>query len=99
MVHRLKHHASENHSLLAASAKPHDFEVGQLVLQRQVRRKKSDLPFDPVPFTIDEVKGTMLTISRTGKSYCTMLVLNVSTSVEFNVVETLNINIHIIFIV
>jgi len=73
LVYENDQHAKESskrYSDVRLHVRPHDFEVGQSVLKRQIRKLKSDSPFDPVPFLVTDVNGTMITISRNGTSYC-----------------------------
>jgi len=71
-------HGNDQYSKATAKAytdarlkvKDHSFEVGQEVLQKQRRKNKTDSPFDPDPFIITGVKGSMIEISRHGSSYC-----------------------------
>ena len=43
-----------------------DLEIGDLVLYKQERKSKTDTPWDPSPFIVTAVKGTMITAVRDG---------------------------------
>ena len=48
-------------------ARVNDLAVGDCVLIRQPAKSKVTPPFDPDPFTVIEVKGSMITVQRKGK--------------------------------
>ena len=45
----------------ASRAQPHTLQVGDMVLVRQQRQHKLSSPYNKVPYTITEIKGTMIT--------------------------------------
>jgi len=51
------------------NSKPHTFQIGDLVLLKQVKRNKTTTPFDPDPYHITGINHSMITVSRAGKSY------------------------------
>ncbi|PFX30291.1 hypothetical protein AWC38_SpisGene4908 [Stylophora pistillata] len=46
------------------STKPHDLHIGNSALVKQKRTNKASPPFEPVPYTIHDIKGSMITASR-----------------------------------
>ena len=46
------------------STKPHDLHIGDSALVKQKRSNKASPPFEPVPYTIRDIKGSMITASR-----------------------------------
>ena len=47
----------------------HTFSLGQEVLLKQTQTNKTMTPFDPVPFKITNIKGSMVEINRNGRTY------------------------------
>ena len=45
----------------------HELKPGDIVLARQPRQNKLSLPYDPVPYCIEKVKGPMVTAEKGGK--------------------------------
>jgi hypothetical protein len=45
-------------------AQPHTLQIGDLVYVRQMRRNKMTLPYDASPYTITQIRGTMITARR-----------------------------------
>ena len=43
----------------------HNISTGDIVLVRQRRRNKVSTPFEPIPYIVEKVKGTMITAKRT----------------------------------
>ncbi|PFX14664.1 hypothetical protein AWC38_SpisGene21155 [Stylophora pistillata] len=56
---RTKAYADTKHS-----TKPQDLHIGNIALVKQKRSKKASPPFEPVPYTIRDIKGSMITASR-----------------------------------
>ena len=46
------------------NAKPHHFNVGDLVSVKQKKNNKLSTPFDPKPYVITKVKGSMIITKR-----------------------------------
>ena len=46
------------------STKPHDLHIGDSALVKQKRSNKASPPFEPIPYTIRDIKGSMVTASR-----------------------------------
>jgi hypothetical protein len=49
-----------------ANAKEHTIKVGDTVLVRQRKKNKWSTRFDPKPYCVTQVKGTMITATRPG---------------------------------
>ncbi|CAB3977860.1 Hypothetical predicted protein [Paramuricea clavata] len=50
----------------SANAKEVDIKVGDTVLVRQTKKNKWSTRFDPKPYCVTRVKGTMITATRSG---------------------------------
>jgi transposase InsO family protein len=48
-------------------AQSHTFSIGDNVYVRQRKKNKLSLPYDPSPFTITQIKGSMITAERVDK--------------------------------
>ena len=48
-------------------AKPSEIQVGDTVLSKQKKRTKLSSKFDPVPFQVMRIKGTMITVVQNGR--------------------------------
>ena len=48
-------------------AKPSEIQVGDIVMLKQKKQTKLSSKFDPVPFRITRIKGTMITVTRNGR--------------------------------
>ena len=48
-------------------AKPSEIQVGDTVLLKQKKQTKLSSKFDPVPFHVTRIKGTMIAVTRNGR--------------------------------
>ena len=48
-------------------AKPSEIQVGDIVMLKQKKQTKLSSKFDPVPFCVTRIKGTMITVTRNGR--------------------------------
>jgi hypothetical protein len=48
-------------------AKSSEIQVGDAVLLKQRKQTKLSCRFDPIPFCVTRIKGTMITVMRNGK--------------------------------
>ena len=49
------------------NVRPHNIKVGDIVL-KEIRKTKSQSPYDPIPYTVTEVHGTQITKERGGRT-------------------------------
>ena len=60
---------SKYHTDCHNKTKPHSFFIGQKVLLKQKQTNKTMTPFDPSPFSILKLNGSMVILTRDGKTY------------------------------
>ncbi len=64
--HRREKEKQKNYADQKRKTTPHEIKPGDTVLVRQPRENKFSLPYDPVPYTVEKVKGSMITADRYG---------------------------------